>query len=193
MMKRAFLSLAAAALVVAPSVSHAQRSRAASSPVKFSLDAGIAMPMSDWGDVVGTGLGIGVSGSKAMTGSPVFLRGELGFNYYMSKDQGGGASTKGNQLGGAFDLGYSFPSSSTVKPYVLGGLNIHRTSLTVDLGSGNGSASDNSGAKLGFNGGVGMRFKMGTRVAHVEGRYMNQGTWEGASIASFPITFGVEF
>ncbi|NUO65032.1 MAG: outer membrane beta-barrel protein [Gemmatimonadaceae bacterium] len=191
MMKRAILSIAAAALVVVPSVSHAQRSRAAS-PVKFSLDAGIAMPMSDWGDAVGTGLGIGVSGAKQMTGSPVFLRGELGFNYYMSKDQGGGLSTKGNQIGGAFDLGYSFPSSSTVKPYVLGGLNIHRTSLTAEITNG-GSASDNSGAKFGFNGGVGMRFKMGARVAHVEGRYMNQGTWQGASIASFPITFGVEF
>lgn len=192
MMKRAILSIAAAALVVAPSVSHAQRSRAATSPVKFSLDAGIAMPMSDWGDAVGTGLGIGASGAKQLTGSPVFLRGELGFNYYMGKDQGGGLTTKGNQIGGAFDLGYSFPSSSTVKPYVLGGLNIHRTSLTAEI-DGGGSASDNSSAKFGFNGGVGMRFKMGARVAHVEGRYMNQGTWNGASIASFPITFGVEF
>ena len=192
MMKRAFLSIAAAALVVVPSVSHAQRASAAS-PIKFSFDAGLAMPMSDWGDAVGTGIGLGVSGSKSLTASPVFLRGELGFNYYMDKDQGGGVTSRGNQLGGAFDLGYSFPSSSTVKPYVLGGVNIHRTSLTVDLGSGNGTASDNSGAKFGFNGGVGMRFKMGTRVARIEGRYMNQGTWNGASIASFPITFGVEF
>ncbi|NUQ20823.1 MAG: outer membrane beta-barrel protein [Gemmatimonadaceae bacterium] len=193
MMKRAILSIAAAAFAFAPSVSHAQRSHSAESPVKFSLNAGLVMPMSDWGDAVGTGLGINALGTKALSGSPMFLRGEVGFNYYMSKDQGGGVSTKGNQIGGAFDLGYSFPSSSTVKPYVLGGLNIHRTSLTADLGTGGGTTSDNSGAKFGFNGGVGMRFKMGAHVAHVEGRYMNQGTWNGASIASFPISFGVEF
>ena len=193
MMKRAFLGLAAAALVAVPSVSHAQRRAAsAASPVKFALDANLAMPMSDWGDAVGTGVGVAASASKSLTGTPTFLRGELGFNYYTGKDQGGGLTTKGNQLGGAFDLGYSFPSSSSVKPYVLGGLNIVRTSLTADM-TGAGSQSDNSGAKFGFNGGVGMRFKMGARVAHVEGRYMNQGTWNGASIASFPISFGVEF
>ena len=193
MMKRAMLGAALAAVVFVPSVSHAQRRAAASSPaVKFALDANLSMPMSDYGDVVGTGVGITGSASKSLTGSPVFLRGELGFTYNTGKDQGGGLTTKGNQLGGAFDLGYSFPSSSTVKPYVLGGLNIVRTSVTAEM-DGAGSQSDNSGAKFGFNGGLGMRFKMGGRVAHIEGRYMNQGTWEGANIASFQISFGVEF
>lgn len=193
MMKRAMLGAALAAVVFVPSVSHAQRRAAASSPaVKFALSANLSMPMSDFGDAVGTGVGVSGSASKNLTGSPVFLRGELGFNYYTGKDQGGGLTTKGNQIGGAFDLGYSFPSSSTVKPYAIGGLNIVRTSLTAEM-TGAGSQSDNSGAKFGFNGGVGMRFKMGARVAHLEGRYMNQGTWNGASIASFPVTFGVEF
>jgi hypothetical protein len=192
MMKRAMLGAALAAVVFVPSVSHAQRRSApAQAPVKFALDANLSMPMSDYGDVVGTGVGISGSASKSLTGSPVFLRGELGFTYNTGKDQGGGLTTKGNQLGGAFDLGYSFPASSSVKPYAIGGLNIVRTSVTAEA---NGqSDSQSSGAKFGFNGGLGMRFKMGGRVAHIEGRYMNQGTWEGASIASFPISFGVEF
>jgi hypothetical protein len=192
-MKRAFLGLAAAAFVAVPSVSHAQRAHAASSPIKFDLSANVSMPMSDWSDAVGTGLGIRGSASKALTGSPMFVRGDLGYTYYTSKDQGGGASTKGNQVGASVDLGYNIAASSSMKPYLLGGVNYDKSSLTADFGSGNGTASDNSGFRFGFNAGVGMRFKMGAHVARLEGRYMNQGSWQGAKLASFPISFGVEF
>jgi hypothetical protein len=191
MMKRALVGFAAAAIAFVPAVSQAQHA-SASQPVKFSLGAGVSMPMADFADAVGTGFHVEGTGLKQLSGSAAFLRGELGFTYYGSKTYGGGMSGSGNQLGAVADIGYNFASSSTVKPYVLGGLGLHRTSLTVDAGSGNGTASDNNTA-LGFNAGAGMRFKMGAHIAYLEARYMNNGSWNGANIASFPIAFGVEF
>ena len=191
MMKRALVGFAAAAIAFVPAVSQAQAHRApASSPVKFAIGAGVAMPMSDFADAVGTGFHVEGLGSKQLNGSAAFLRGELGFSMYGDKTYGGGTSGKGNQLGAVADIGYNFASSSTVKPYVLGGLGLHRTSLTVE--NGGVSASDDNTA-MGFNAGAGMRFKMGGHVAYLEGRYMNNGSWQGANIASFPIAFGVEF
>ena len=193
MMKRAMVCFAAAAIAFVPAVSHAQRGAAsASQPLHFAMGAGIAMPMSDFADAVGTGFHLEGLGTKQLSGSAAFLRGELGFAYFGNKSYGGGLSGKGNQLGAVMDLGYNFVSTSTIKPYVLGGLGLHRTSITVDAGLNNGSTTSDNTA-LGFNAGAGMRFKMGMHVAYVEGRYMNQGNWNRANIASFPIAFGVEF
>ena len=193
MMKRAMVGIAAAAIAFVPAVSHAQRASAsASQPLYFAMGAGIALPLSDFANAVGTGFHVEGLGTKQLSGSPVFLRGELGFTLYGDKSYGGGLSGKGNQIGGVMDLGYSFVSTSTIKPYVLGGLGVHRTSLTVDAGLNNGSSTADNTA-LGFNAGAGMRFKMGAHVAYLEGRYMNQGNWNGGTVASFPIAFGVEF
>lgn len=190
MMKRALVCVAAAAIAFVPSASQAQRRAPTSSPVKFAIGTGIAMPMSDFSDAVGTGFHVEGLGSKQLNGSAAFIRGELGFSLYGGKTYGGGTSGKGNQLGAVADIGYNFTSTSTVKPYVLGGLGLHRTSVTVE--NGGVSASDDNTA-MGFNAGAGMRFKMGGHVAYLEGRYMNNGSWKGANIASFPIAFGVEF
>lgn len=189
MMKRALVGFAAAAIAFVPAVSQAQRA-SASQPIKFSLGAGVAMPMSDFADAVGTGFHLEGTGSKHLSGSAAFVRGELGVSYYGDKSYGGGTSGKGNQLGAVVDLGYDFVSTSSVKPYVLGGLGLHRTSVTVE-NSGVSASDDNTA--MGFNAGAGMRFKMGGHIAYVEGRYMNNGSWHGANIASFPIAFGVEF
>ena len=192
MMKRALVGIALAAMVVVPASSQAQARRSASNsqPVRFALGAGVAMPMSDFADAVGTGFHLEGTGSKQLSGSAAFLRGELGGSYYGSKTYGQGVSDKGNQLGAIVDLGYNFVSTSSMKPYVLGGLGLHRTSVTVD--AGNLSRSDNNTA-MGFNAGAGMRFRMGGHVSYLEARYMNNGSWQGSNIASFPIAFGVEF
>lgn len=189
MMKRALVGIALAAMVVVPAVSQAQHRAPASNPVRWSAGLGLAMPQSDYADGVGTGMHIEGMGSKALSGSPAFLRGELGFARFGEKDNSGVTS---NQITGALDLGYNFVSSSSVKPYVLGGLGAYRTSMSVDLGAGNATVNDNK-TNLGFNAGVGMRFKMAGHVAYVEGRYVDGGNWEGAKIASLPIAFGLEF
>jgi hypothetical protein len=189
MMKRALVGIALAAMVVVPASSQAQRRAPASDPVKFSAGLGVALPQADFADGVGTGMHIEGLASKRLSGSPAFLRGELGFARYGEKDKSGVTS---NQITGALDIGYNFVSSSSVKPYVLGGLGAYRTSMSMDLGAGNATVNDNT-TNLGYNAGVGMRFKMAGHVAYVEGRYVDQGNWQGAKIASLPIAFGIEF
>jgi hypothetical protein len=189
MMKRALVGLAAAAIAFVPAVSQAQQHRSASQPWKYSAGLGVALPQSDYADGVGTGLHIEGMASKSLSASPAFLRGELGYAHFGEKDNSGVTS---NQLAAALDLGYNFVSSSSVKPYVLGGLGAYRTSMSMDLGSGNATVNDNK-TNLGFNAGVGMRFKMAGHVAYVEGRYVDQGNWNGAKIATLPIAFGLEF
>jgi outer membrane protein with beta-barrel domain len=189
MMKRALVGLAAAAIAFVPAVSQAQQHRSASEPMKFSAGLGVALPQSDFADGVGTGLHIEGMASKRLAASPAFLRGELGYAHFGEKDNSG---TTSNQIAAALDLGYNFAASSSVKPYILGGLGAYRTALSMDLGAGNATVNDNK-TNLGYNAGVGMRFKMGGHVAYIEGRYVDQGNWDGAKIASLPIAFGLEF
>ena len=189
MIKRELVGFAAAAIAFVPAVSQAQQHRSASAPWKYSAGLGVALPQSDYADGVSTGMHIEGMASKSLSASPAFLRGELGFAHFGEKDNSGATS---NVLAAALDLGYNFAASSTVKPYVLGGLGAYRTSISQDLGAGNGTFNDNK-TNLGFNAGVGMRFKMAGHVAYVEGRYVDQGNWNGAKIATLPIAFGLEF
>jgi len=190
MMKRALVSLAAAAIAFVPAVSQAQHASAAQ-PLKFSMGAGVAMPMDSWGDFVGTGFHLEGMGTKNLVSAPVFLRGELAATLFGSKTFASGLGAgndwkgSGNQVAGMFDVGYNFVSSSSVKPYVLGGLGLHHTTAKVDF---NGSSSSSSTNDLGVNLGGGMRFKMGGRVAFLEARYISAG-----DVKSLPIGFGVEF
>ena len=185
MMKRALVGIALAAMVVVPASSQAQR-RSASQPVRVGLSAGVAMPMSDWSDAVGTGFHLEGTGTKNLSSAPVFVRGEAAFTMFGSKEYANsGVKGSGSQLAGIVDLGWNFASTSTVKPYVLGGLGLHH--LTYKISEGGISASD-SKDELGLNLGGGMRFKMGGRVAFLEARYMSAG-----DVKSLPIGFGVEF
>ena len=123
MMKRAILGAAIVSLALVPSASQAQRrGAAAQKPIAFSLGAGVAMPMSDWGELVGTGFHVSGMGEKKLTGAPIYLRGELGFTMFGSKTYGSfgpGQDIKGSghQIAGMFDVGYNFVTSSSVKPY----------------------------------------------------------------------------
>ena len=188
MMKRAMVGFALAAIVVAPSASQAQRraSASASQPIHFAMGAGVAMPTGDWSNAVGTGFHIEGMGAKNLTGSPVFVRGEAAYTMFGSKTLAGSNwKGSGNQLAGIVDLGYNFASTSSMKPYVLGGLGLHHSTLKVDMGNTTGSSSKDD---LGLNVGGGMRFKMAGRVAFLEARYMAAG-----DVKALPIGFGVEF
>ncbi len=190
MMKRAIVCVAAAAIAFVPSMSQAQR-HSASQPLHFGIGAGVAMPMSDWSDVVGTGFHLEGVGTKNLSGSPMFLRGEAAFTMFGSKTLATGLGAgndwkgSGSQLAGMFDVGYNFVSTSSVKPYVLGGLGLHHSTMKVDFG---GSTASDSKDDLGVNLGGGMRFKMGGRVAYLEARYISAG-----DVKSLPIGFGLEF
>jgi opacity protein-like surface antigen len=186
MMKRALVGIALAAMVVVPASSQAQRRAATSQPINFSIGAGVAMPMSDWSDAVGTGFHLEGVGTKKLNASPVFVRGEAAFTLFGSKEYANsGIKGSGSQIAGMADLGYNFASSSSVKPYVLGGLGLHHSTFKI---SADGESASDSKDELGVNLGGGMRFKMAGRVAYLEARYISAG-----DVKSLPIGFGLEF
>ena len=190
-MKRALLVGAAASLALVPSVGQAQRKAAAqaSSPIKFSLSAGLAMPTGDAGDVTGTGINVQAAGTKKLASAPVWLRGEVAYNRFGAKDQGNffgsDIESRLSTLSGGLDIGYSFVTASTMKPYVLGGLGMYRNELTMEVDNESASESETD---LGINFGGGMKFRMGGRMAFVEARYHTAG-----DIDYMPLTFGIEF
>ena len=190
MMKRTMLGLAAAAFVALPSISHAQRRASASTPIRFSMGAGVAMPMSDLGDGVGTGFHVEGLGERKLASAPVFLRGELGFTMFGKKDlQGTGVKGSANSIAGMFDVGYNFVTSTSVKPYLVGGLGMHHSSYTVDATNlRNGTKQTDSKNDLGVNVGGGMRFKMGSRQASLEARYIAAG-----DMKQLPIGLSIQF
>lgn len=188
-MKRAILgAVAVATIALLPADSQAQRRAAASRPVQLAVGAGVAMPMSDLGDAVGTGFNVAFNGTKKLATAPVWLRGQLDLNMYGSqKVQAGGVEmkTSGNQIGGIFDVGHDFASTSSAKPYVLGGLGIIRNSLKQSM---NGVSVSGDKTELGINVGGGMKFRLGGRTAWLEARYLAAGDFD-----ALPITFGVNF
>lgn len=186
MMKRALVGIALAAMVVVPASSQAQARRSSSQPLRLAVGAGVVMPMSDWSDAVGTGFHLQGTGTKNLSGAPVFVRGEAAFTMFGSKEYANsGVKGSGNQIAGIADLGWNFASTSSLKPYVLGGLGLHRSTFKVKA---DGVTTSDSKSDLGLNVGGGARFKMGGRVAFLEARYMAAG-----DVKSLPIGFGVEF
>lgn len=197
-MKRAILGLAVAALVIAPSTSEAQRGRAAASakPLAWSLGVGASMPNGDFSEVAKTGVHVQGAVVKALTNSPVWLRGEAAYHRF-------GAIEESESFGGSDftmtgraatmsligDVGYSFQSSSSVKPYILGGLGMNRVSYTVEAEmDGEKESETESSNELGINFGGGLRFRLAGRAASLEARYM---TIDDADF--IPLTFSIEF
>ena len=190
-MKRAILgAVALATIALLPADSQAQR-RAVSRParpVQLAVGAGVAMPMSDLGDAVGTGFNVAFNGTKKLASAPVWLRGQLDVNMYGTQTISVGGTdykSSANQIGGLFDVGHDFVSTSSAKPYVLGGLGIIRNSYKQK--SGNVSVSGDE-TELGINVGGGLKFRMGGRTAWLEARYLTAGDYD-----ALPITFGINF
>ena len=197
-MKRAILGLAVAALVVAPSTSEAQRGRAAASakPLTWSLGVGASMPNGDFSEAAKTGVHVQGAVVKALNNSPVWLRGEAAYHRFGAieeKDSFGGVdytmTGRAATMALIGDVGYSFQSSSSVKPYLLGGLGMNRVSYTVETEvDGDKESESATSNELGINVGGGLRFRMAGRIATLEARYM---TIDDADF--IPLTFSVEF
>jgi opacity protein-like surface antigen len=191
-MKRTILGVVAVAtLMLVPAVSHAQRGRAAK-PFTYSIGAGLTVPTGNTSDASNAGINLQGAVSHKLGTSPAWLRGELAYTRLGSKSEQGFSGHQ-SEIGGIVNIGYSFPTTSKIRPYVLGGLGLYRQSYTVE---GGGASMSINETDLGFNGGMGVRFKMGTHMASVEARYHNVsgGDKFGNQASSFvPVTFGWEF
>lgn len=177
--RRAF---ALAALVaVIPATAHAQFER----NTKLGVFAGATIPTGSTGDGAATGFNLGALIEMKPAASPVGIRFDGMYNR-MGFDNGGGNSTIWSLNGNAV----LSPTASPV--YLIGGLGLYSMKDNFDTTIGGGATE--SGTKLGFNVGAGLRIPLTGFDTFIEGRWHSVDAGEGFDRVTFiPISFGVRF
>ena len=151
--------------------------------VTFGVAGGLLMPTGDYGTVDKMGF-IGGVGVRIPVGTaPVAVR--LEGTYSQTSHDGIDGKTK--IMGGMASLVYAFQAGGAVTPYVLAGVGFYNVKVTVPS-----FQVDTSVSKVGFGGGAGLRFPMGSASLFVEARYINVATSGGAT-TFFPFIAGVSF
>jgi opacity protein-like surface antigen len=97
----------------------------------------------------------------------------------------GGVDASAKTIGGLANVIYAFPTKSTVRPYVTGGLGFFH--LKMDMGDL--SASDN---KFGFDMGAGLDFQLSGMNTFIEANWQSVRA-EGAALNQIPIRVGIRF
>jgi opacity protein-like surface antigen len=142
------------------------------------------MPLSDYktGDKLGWLAGADVT--YWLTGGMIGLRAEGSYSQTSHK----APATTGNTkiIGGMADVVWApGRSADQVRPYVLGGVGFYNAKESI---------SGASSTKIGFGGGAGVAFKMGTGGTRIfaEGKFVYLKI-NGANFSSIPIRAGVRF
>ena len=175
-MKRMVLAVLAVACLVGVGSLSAQN-------ITFGVAGGLLMPMGDYNTVDKPGFIVGAGVRIPIGTAPVAVRIEGTY----SQTSHDGIDGKSKIMGGMASLVYAFQAGGSVTPYVLGGIGFYNLKVTVPSAS-----VDTSTSKIGFGGGAGLRFPMGSASLFVEARYMNIAT-SGGSTAFVPIIAGVSF
>lgn len=155
----------------------------AQAQVRFGVGGGLLMPMSTYGDVDKAGFIGGVGVVVPIGTAPVSVRVEGTY----SQTSHDGIDGKTKIIGGMASLVYSFQAGGSVTPYVLGGIGYYNGKVTVPSFS-----IDESESKVGFGGGAGLRFPIGSASLFAEARYINIDT-SGDALTYIPIIVGVSF
>jgi len=197
-MFRSVTFAASAALLSLPfaSTAHAQ----AQLIPHFGISGGASIPQSSFGDGVNTGYNVNAMINVGVPLSPLAFRGEVGWNRFDLS----GSNTSGNvrMVNGSVDVLLIPSSVMTAKPYLIAGLGAYNVKTQIDAtgilvpstGFSGGAGSENSSTRLGFNGGIGFAFGLGSVGTFLEARYVTVNGKDGSSSLSFvPLTFGITF
>lgn len=164
--------------VMGASVAQAQK------PVTFGVAAGASFPMGDFQKAVNMGFnGTALLGFSAPS-IPLSFRAEGAINQFGFK-QGVNGNARILSLTG--NAAYSFPTSTPVKPYIIGGAGLYNTKANIS-----GLSSSSSNNKFGFNAGAGIKLPLSGFDTFLEARY-NRISTDGGSTSFLPVTFGVMF
>ncbi len=189
---------ASAALLSLPFASTA-RAQAQLIP-HFGISGGASIPQSSFGDGVNTGYNVNAMMNIGVPLSPLAFRGEIGWNHFDLSDNN--ASGNVRMVNGSVDVLLIPSSVMTAKPYLIAGIGGYNVKTKVDdtgvlvpsTGFSSGLGSENSSTRLGFNGGVGFAFGLGSVGTFLEARYVVvNGDNGGSSLSFVPLTFGITF
>ncbi len=181
-MKRVTSVLAAAGLALVIGATSAQ-----AQSLSVGVGGGIVQPLGDFKDLAKLGFhGSALVGYSLPSG--LGFRGELFYAQNKFKDDVaavvGDGKTK--MAAGIGSVTYSFKTAGSITPYVLGSIGYFNAKVESDLG-------DDSESKIGFGGGAGLKFPLGSDGGFfVESRYLSVNT-SGGSTNFIPVTVGVTF
>lgn len=154
--------------------------------VKVGVGGGLLMPLGDYKTADKVGWLAGGDVTYWLAGAPVGIRGDVQYSQTSHK---GGIDGNSKIIGGLAEVVYAFDTKgSQIRPYILGGVGYYNVKVSV---TGFGSASE---SKVGFGGGAGLDFKVGTgsTLVFVEGKFVSVST-SGSSTTFLPIRAGVRF
>ena len=159
--------------------------------LSFGLGAGVVVPSGSMADLNSTGY----TGQASLRMQPAAS--PLGFQvdgFYTRLGLQNDVEGHSQMIGGTANAVYAFSGASAARPYLIGGLGVYNTKLTLD---GFGSGSD---TKFGANAGAGFDFKLGAASLYAEGRFhtifkaaVDAETLQETTAYMIPITVGLRF
>ena len=193
------LRLACAALVlVLPRVTPAQGAAGGGyRPVSVWLGVGASTPISDFKELAKSGQTIQGAIQYRPDGKSLGVRGEVQFHKMdmtpESLAEAGAATgvtgTWSVLYGGVSAVLESMPKGRAFGWYLLAGGGSYRVEPSIEDA---GVSQSLSKTQLGFNGGAGLRFKVGGAGLFLEGRYHTV-TIEDSKVTLLPVSFGIVF
>lgn len=166
----------------------------------FGISAGASIPESSFGEAVSTGYNVNAMINAGVPLSPLGFRAEAGLNHFDL--DGSNASGNVRMINGTANVIVTPTTIIGAKPYLIGGLGMYnvRTNFSgtvTPLGSlfsASAPGGESSDTRLGFNGGVGLTFGLGSVGTLLEARYVTVNGKNGSgSLAFVPVTFGITF
>jgi hypothetical protein len=189
------IALAATAALLTVTLAPAAHAQAQMMP-HFGISAGASIPQSSFGDGVNTGYNVNGMVNVGIPLSPLGFRGEVGWNRFDLS----GNSVSGNvrMVNGAVNVVLAPSTVMSAKPYFIAGLGVYNVRTTVDNAGGiligNSFSNSSADTRLGFNGGIGFAFGLGSVGTLLEARYVSVNGSNGNNSLSFvPISFGITF
>jgi opacity protein-like surface antigen len=180
-MKRSVFGVAIGLALVA-TAANAQSLVPAAKPVSFGIAGGMSMPTGDFGDAFKSGYNVSGLLQFQQPSWPVALRIEAQYQDFGAK---GGVDASAKTIGGLANVIFAFPTKSTVRPYVTGGLGFFH----LKMEEGDLSASDN---KFGFDMGAGLDFQLSGMNTFIEANWQSIRA-DGAAANQIPIRVGIRF
>ena len=192
------LAACAAFGLALPRVAHAQGAAGgAYRPVSVWLGGGASTPISDFKDLAKSGLTAQGAVQYRPDGKSLGVRGELQVHKMdmtpeLLSELGATPGTTGTWsvlYGGVSAVLESMPKGRAFGWYLLAGGGSYRVEPSVEEA---GVAVSSAKTQFGFNGGAGLRFKLGAVGLFVEGRYHTVKI-EDSKVTLLPVSVGIVF
>lgn len=188
-MKRSLAFAAVVCMVATAGVASAQ----AAKTVSIGISGGLSMPMGDLSNVAESGYNItGHYFYRPANAKRVLYRGDVSFDAWGANTTVGTAVLSGSLRSIGF-MGNVVISAgdrtSSMRPYLLVGGGLARTSATYDGAAAGFKSSDTN---LGVQGGAGLEFSLSGMSTFLEAKYV-YALQETSDWTYVPITFGIRF